>query len=36
LTSPSARIEARIMAALSDINSDPVAHTWTYTLNEPA
>jgi hypothetical protein len=24
------------MAAISDINRDPVVHTWTYSLSEPA
>jgi len=29
-------LKDRIMAAISDINRDPVVHTWTYRLNEAA
>jgi hypothetical protein len=29
-------LKDRIMAAISDINRDPVVHTWTYSLSEPA
>jgi len=28
-------LKDRIMAAISDINRDPVVHTW-YSLSEPA
>ena len=29
-------LKDRIMAAISDVNRDPVVHTWTYRLNEAA
>src|SRR5271165_92405 len=29
-------LKERILAAISDINRDPVVHTWTYRLNEAA
>jgi transposase len=29
-------LKERIMAAVTDINRDPVVHTWTYRLNEAA
>jgi transposase len=30
------QLKERILAAISDINRDPVVHTWTYRLNEAA
>ena len=29
-------LKDRILAAIDDINRDPVVHTWTYKLNEAA
>jgi hypothetical protein len=29
-------LKDRIMAAIADINRDPVVHTWTYRLREAA
>jgi len=31
-----AELKARIIAYLDDLNQDPVAHTWTYKINEAA
>jgi hypothetical protein len=29
-------LKNRILAAIDDLNRDPVVHTWTYKLNEAA
>ena len=33
---PNRNSKVRILAAINDLNRDPVVHTWTYKLNEAA
>jgi hypothetical protein len=31
-----AELKSRILAYIGDLNRDPVTHTWTYKIGEPA
>ena len=33
---PCEELKDRILAAIDDLNRDPVVHTWTYKLDEAA